>query len=364
MGTKDAPEANHQEEYLLTPFFELSSDLLCIADFDGYFKKINPALSKLLGYSREELFARPINSFVHPEDQSLTEKHRNNIRQGKPLLNFENRYVTKEGKTVWLSWTSIPDTEKGLVYAVAKNVTHRKNHEKQRNRLVTELTQSNKRLKQLTYTTSHDLRSPVNNLLSVFNLINTDTIEDEETLELFGLLKSASKNLKKTLDKYVDDLNQEDTLKVDITELDIREVFESVIQSIHSFVRDSNAAFNLDLEDFHVLTFNRAYLESIFLNLVTNSIKYAHPDRDPVLSITAKKNDDNKQMIFSDNGRGFDSEKVKGRVFGLHQKFHDHADSKGIGLYLVYNHITNLGGKISVDSKVNEGTTFTLTFHH
>ena len=322
MSTEETTENEQSTKYSLKPFFELSSDLLCIAGFDGYFKKINPALSKLLGYSKEELMAHPINSFIHPEDQKLTEKHRNNIRQGKPLLNFENRYLTKDGKTVWLSWTSIPHNEKRLVYAVAKDITHRKKHEKQRNQLVSELTQANQRLKQLTYTTSHDLRSPVNSLLSVFNLIDTSNIQDEETLELIGLLKKASDNLKKTLDNYVDDLN-----------------------------------------DFNIVTFNQAYLESIFLNLITNSIKYAHPDRNPVISITSKKVNGKKQLIFSDNGRGFDDEKTEGKIFGLHQKFHDHTDSKGIGLYLVYNHITNLGGKISVESKVDEGTTFTLTFN-
>jgi PAS domain S-box-containing protein len=362
MSVDETVETGLSSEYSLIPFFKLSSDLLCIAGYDGYFKKINPALSKLLGYSKEELLASPINSFIHPEDQKLTEKHRDNIRQGKPLLNFENRYLTKDGKTVWLSWTSIPHNEKQLVYAVAKDITHRKKHEKQRNKLVSELTQSNQRLKQLTYTTSHDLRTPVNNLLSVFNLIDTSNIQNEETLELIDLLKDASKNLKKTLDNYVDDLNQDDTLHISTTELNIHEVLDSVIQSIHSFIRDSNTTFQINLDDFDTITFNRAYLESIFLNLVTNSIKYAHPDRNPVISVNAKNNDGDKQLIFSDNARGFDSEKLKGKVFGLHQKFHNHEDSKGIGLYLVYNHITNLGGKISVESKVDEGTTFILTF--
>lgn len=362
MNPKNQSNTRQASDYSLKPFFELSSDLLCIAGFDGYFKKVNPALCELLGYSREKLLSEPVNSFVHPEDVGLTSKHRDKIREGKPLLNFENRYITKEGKTVWLSWTSIPIYDEELVYAIAKNVTHRKKHEEERNRLLSELTQTNQRLKQLTYTTSHDLRSPVSNLLSVFNLIDTSTIKDEETLEFFDLLKTASLNLKKTLDNYVDDLHQEESLHIKITELNIRDVLDSVMQSIQSFIRDSKTVFRIHLDDFEVITFNRSYLESIFLNLITNSIKYAHPDRNPVISITAKKDKGNKKLLFSDNGRGFDSDKVQEKVFGLHQKFHDHADSKGIGLYLVHNHITNLGGKISVESKVNKGTTFTLTF--
>jgi signal transduction histidine kinase len=103
-------------------------------------------------------------------------------------------------------------------------------------------------------------------------------------------------------------------------------------------------------------------MESVFLNLLTNSIKYARPDRFPVISIHSEKANGRHQLIFLDNGLGFDMEKVKDRIFGLHQKFHNHKDSKGIGLYLVHNHITSLAGKISVESKVNEGTMFTMSF--
>lgn len=89
-------------------FFELSPDLLCIAGYDVYFKKINGAVSKLLGYSMEELYARPINDFIYPADQDITSKVRADLTRSKPLLNFENRYVTKGGEIVWLSWTSLP----------------------------------------------------------------------------------------------------------------------------------------------------------------------------------------------------------------------------------------------------------------
>ncbi len=109
-------------EYL----FDLSPDLLCIAGYDGYFKKINPAVSKTLGYSNEELFARPINSFVHPDDQEITSKNRQLIREDHPLINFENRYITKSGETVWLSWTSMPIKRDQMVFAIAKIINYKK----------------------------------------------------------------------------------------------------------------------------------------------------------------------------------------------------------------------------------------------
>ena len=69
-----------------------------------------------------------------------------------------------------------------------------------------------------------------------------------------------------------------------------------------------------------------------------------------------------KQLVFCDEGIGFDLDKVKDRIFGFNQKFHNHADSKGIGLYLVYNHVTSLGGHIAIESKPDEGAKFIISF--
>jgi PAS domain S-box-containing protein len=78
----------------------LSPDLLCIAGYDGYFKRINLSVSKLLGYTNQELLAKPIHEFIHPEDKHITATHRKRLINDIPLLNFENRYVTKSGETV------------------------------------------------------------------------------------------------------------------------------------------------------------------------------------------------------------------------------------------------------------------------
>lgn len=362
MGSEFKTKAEEQSEYSLTPFFETSPYLLCIAGFDGYFKRINPALSKLLDYSEKELLSKPINRFIHPEDRELTTMHRNNIRKGEPLLNFENRYVKKGGQIVWLSWNSIPVKDDQLVYAIAKDITYKKEHAEKRDQLLAELTDTNQRLKQLNYTTAHDLRTPVNNLLSVFNLMDLSSVEDTEILDFFELLKTATGNLKRTLDRYVDNLHEEESLQKKVEELDLLQVLKAVRQSLSSLIDDSNTRFRLDFNDFKTIEYNQTYLESIFLNLITNSIKYARPDRDPVITIKSEIIGGEKRLIFSDNGLGFDSEKHKENVFRLRQTFHDREDSKGIGLYLVYNHVKSMGGSISVESEINQGTTFTIYF--
>jgi PAS domain S-box-containing protein len=349
-------------QFNLELFFELSQDLICIAGFDGYFKRINPTVSKTLGYTNEELFACPINSFIYIDDQDITAKKRNNLIKNTPLLNFENRYVTKTGEIVWLSWTSMPIKSESLVFAIAKNITHKKKLEDDRNILLADLTKTNQDLKQLTYTTSHDLRSPVNNLLLAFDLMDMSKINDEETLEYIGILKSAADNLKTTLNNYVDALSQKHTLSVLIEAVYLDDCLHTVLQSIRSLLQDSKVTINIDFNDLPQINFNKAYLESIFLNLLTNAIKYTKPESAPVISIKSGIAEGTKQLVFSDEGIGFDLDKVKDRIFGFNQKFHNHADSKGIGLYLVYNHVTSLGGHITVESKPNEGAKFIISF--
>lgn len=354
----DSSEASYQFRH----FFDISPDLLCIAGFDGYFKRINPAVSHIFGYSNEELLSRPINDFVYHDDKSITTQFRNELRNSKPLMNFENRYLTKSGEVVWLSWTSMPVPSEQLVYAIAKNITHKKKLEEDRNRYLESISHSLQELKQLSFSTSHDLRSPVNNLIAVFNLLDVTKIPDDETREYLDVLKQCIWNLKQVLDDSVDQLIRHDTTDVFVEELELEYSLKTVLHSIESLIQASKVCISSNFSDAPFVTFNKAYLESIFLNLITNSIKYARPGFDPEISMISRINGGAVQLTITDNGRGFDLEKVKNKVFGLHQKFHDHPDSKGVGLYLVYNHVTSLGGQITLESELNKGSTFTITF--
>ena len=348
--------------YSFDNFFKISADFICIAGFDGYFKRINPAVSKLLGYTEEELYAKPIHEFVYTQDLKITLETREQVYKNKPLLNFENRYLTKSGEIVWLSWTSMPVEDESLVYAIAKNITHKKRVEEQRNLLITNLTQINRELKLQSHKTSHDLKSPINNMLSVFSLIDVSKISDPETLELIDILKLTSENLKETLNNSIDDLIENANISTQVEDINLKESLDEVLSSINSLIRDSKAVINIDFSAIENIKFNKAYMKSIFLNLVTNSIKYSIPHQTAVITMHSKITNGVSQLIFSDNGLGFDIDKVKDKIFGLYEKFHNNDDSNGIGLYLVYNHITSLGGKVSVESKINEGTTFTISF--
>lgn len=115
-----------QMEQELGEIFSTAPDVLCIAGLDGYFKKVNPAMSVLLGYSEKELLSQPFSHFVHPEDRSVTADELNNLSHGRFVFAFENRYVTKTGKIVWLSWTCTSIPQDDVIYGVARDVTNRK----------------------------------------------------------------------------------------------------------------------------------------------------------------------------------------------------------------------------------------------
>ena len=119
------------ELFELFEFFEKTPDLVCLAGRDGFWKKVNPAVVYTLGYSEQELYARPIASFIFTEDKEITHNNRTKLLDGKVLHNFVNRYVTKTGKIIWLEWTSIYFSGSEVVLAIAKDITERKNIEKQ-----------------------------------------------------------------------------------------------------------------------------------------------------------------------------------------------------------------------------------------
>ncbi|WP_443946981.1 PAS domain S-box protein [Pedobacter sp. AW1-32] len=116
-------EQSTKSRFDLEYFFELYPDLICIAGEDGYLKQINPAVSKLLGYTEQELFSVPMDSFLHPDEQESIFSNNENLRDPGKLSEYEYRYLTKTGDTVWLSWTSMFVEKYRVFFAIAKNVT-------------------------------------------------------------------------------------------------------------------------------------------------------------------------------------------------------------------------------------------------
>jgi diguanylate cyclase (GGDEF)-like protein/PAS domain S-box-containing protein len=115
--------------YDLDRFFNYALDLLCIAGVDGYFKRVNPAFERILGYSTEEILSRPFVELIHPDDRDGTVAEVGKLASGKLTLSFENRYRCKDGSYRDLAWTCYPEPSTGLLYAIARDMTEQKTRE-------------------------------------------------------------------------------------------------------------------------------------------------------------------------------------------------------------------------------------------
>tara|TARA_R110001592_G_scaffold363281_1_gene683151 strand:- start:120077 stop:121150 length:1074 start_codon:yes stop_codon:yes gene_type:complete len=343
-------------------FFNLSPELLCLVGFDGCFEKVNPAFQKVLGYTEQELVKRPLNDFIHINDKASTHQIRENLKKGTSLNNFENRYLSKSGEVLWLAWTSKLVPEKKLIYGIARLLSPKKEMEAKRNELIKELSSTNDKLKRLAITISHDLRSPVNNLMALIELLDLEKIKDQENLEIVDLLQKSTKGLKTHLDDFLTSLKKEELLVIKVEPLSFQEILNQSTSAIKSLIKNSNAKIIADFSEAPTVDFNKSYLESLFLNLISNSIKYTRPEINPIIKIRSYTKAGITRLSVKDNGIGFDMEKVEKKIFGFDQKFHDNEESQGIGLYLVHNNVTALGGRIEVKSKLDKGTEFVIYF--
>lgn len=112
--------------YHIEKFFSLSPDLLCIANIAGYFERVNPAFTQILGYSIHELLSKPFVNFIYTEDVDNTKVELDKLSQGVDTIHFENRFLCKNGTYRWFSWKAYYETETGLLYAIARDITEKK----------------------------------------------------------------------------------------------------------------------------------------------------------------------------------------------------------------------------------------------
>jgi signal transduction histidine kinase len=248
------------------------------------------------------------------------------------------------------------------ILIATQNITEQKRNEAEKEMLIEELTQNNNDLRQFSYITSHNLRSPLSNLLGIIKLLDTSSISDPMTSVLIKNFEECTLQLNDTVNDLINVLIIKNNANAKKEVLDIRKVFERVVQSVHNVIEQNNTTVTADFESAFEVLFNRSYLESILLNLVTNAVKYSSPKRKPEIKVRTEKMPDGVTLYFSDNGLGIDLERYKDRIFGLYQRFHDHADSKGLGLYIVDSQIRVMGGEIDVESEVDKGTTFIIRF--
>ena len=327
---------------------------------------VNNAFCAMTGYKSKKVLSKPFNPFNTEElDSHEYEKFIAAIAE-KRECQIETLTKKKNKEEYWVRFSMIPiynsDNELSHWISIQKDVTEERKQEKEKEQLIRELTQNNKDLKQFSYITSHNLRAPLSNLIGLLNLIEDIPINDSELSEIINGFKKSTHLLNETINDLVKIIVIKDKISIQKENVTINEVVEHVFSQLKFQIEQSKPILKLNFDEADTIYTNKAYLESILINLLTNSIKYKSETKKLKISITIKKTNNSTILKFKDNGIGIDLKRNSEHIFGLYQRFHDYPDSKGLGLYLVKSQIESLGGTIAIESEVNKGTEFTLTF--
>ncbi|MFA6962085.1 MAG: ATP-binding protein [Opitutaceae bacterium] len=338
--------------------FDLSLDLLCIAGLDGYFKHVNPSWTRVLGWSREELLARPVADFIHPDDRERTLSARTGLAQGKPVLDFENRYLCKDGSHRWLCWQSSIEPGGTTVFAVARDITERRQHD--HDRMVLSKLES---IGILAGGLAHDF----NNLLAGLQLNSDllalgDNLTSRQTqliLQNHQIIQSAQQLTQKLLAFGSGGLTERKP--TDLKHL-LKESLELALSG--SNVR-SECLIDPNLCSCHV---DETQIGQVVSNLVLNA-REAMPSGGTVYLKAENASLGNSDGVASslngyvrvtirDDGPGITRE-VLPKVFDPYFSTKRRGPQKGMGLGLTISHtiIQKNGGALTVDSTPGRGTT-------
>ena len=265
----------------------------------------------------------------------------------------DNQFYLKNGVPLANSSNQID-----RILLVTQNITESKIAESERERLIKDLKSQNEELQRFAYIISHNLRAPIVNITSLLDLYNHKHPADGENIEIIENLKISTQILNSTLEDLIEVVSIKKNKLPKIERVSFKKLLKNIERSLSKQFKESGAVIVSDYSKAPHINYIYSHLENFIINLTTNSIKYKHPDRNPVIEIKSYQEEGFTVIEFRDNGIGLDLERYKDRLFGLYQRFHSHVDGKGLGLYLIREQIRAHDGNLQVESTVGVGTTF------
>jgi signal transduction histidine kinase len=296
-------------------------------------------------YTSNQLFRRlPIVILSGTDDQEMAKM---TVQQGI------HDYLVK-GKI------DVDSLERSINYAIERNKLRQTMEETQKELIKTrqKLQQAYEKLDQFAHAVSHDMRSPVASILGIVNLINSLGIAND-TPQMVGMIEKSATHLDKLLKDLLDLLISHSDVTEQATLLNMEEVFAAVLNEVSCQTKEAEAEIVTDFSEVNQVVYPQLILHNILLNLLTNAIKFRSNRRKLLVEVKTEKIDaDTCCFSIKDNGTGMDMDHVSERIFTIFKRFHKDVEGKGVGLYMVKSMLEELGGRIEVESAVNQGATF------
>ena len=349
----------------LDQFFNLSLDLLCIANNEGYFIRVSPAFQETLGHTTDTLMARPFLDFVHPDDVAATLAEIENLRQGLVTVDFVNRYRCADGSYRWLSWKVAPEPSLGLLYATARDTTEARAMSESLQEALAEAEAATGAKSEFLAKMSHELRTPLNSVIGFAEMLE-DEIVGPLTGEQRDFVQTIGRNgthLLQLINEILDLSKIEAgmvTLQPEI--LDLSACCREVGDSLLPMASRKRIALHLPPADETVMvTADPLRIKQVFTNLLSNAIKFT-PDGGHV-DVQVASTGDRAVVSIHDTGIGIAEEdlaRVFDEFFQIEGAYARTQEGTGLGLPLARRLVEMHGGRLTAQSGSGTGSTFSF----
>lgn len=362
---KDAEDIVSLSEQRFKGLVQSGADIISIIDEEGVVKYSSPTVINILGNDPLTDIGKNVFDFVHKDDREWTRATFDKmLTEGTRNMNFgPYRFPNAKKEYRWLETVVNNLTDdpaiKGIVIN-SRDVTETKRLNEEQKSLTEELVKNNLDLQQFSFITSHNLRAPVANLMSLLSLYDKVNVEEPFNKILIEKFEESTLQLNSTLNDLLEVLVLKSNTNIQIEPLSLTAIAKQVKMNIENLLIEQEGALDLNFTEIDEIHFNRLHLESVFLNLISNAIKYRSKERKLFIKITSKQEGKYVVIEFKDNGMGIDLERYKDRIFGMYQRFHAGKEGKGLGLYMIKAQVLAMGGKIEVESELGKGSIFKI----